>query len=140
MGRDASGGGVPDDVIYRRLMPSNGDGPPDPAQPGVGVADDPSALAGLKVSPSALRSAGQAAGRLGTGTRTARSSLEHAHEGLAKAAAGFSFAAAVAALHTSWDGRLGKITKDCDEIGTLCQDAAQGHESTDQGVRDSMTP
>ena len=136
-----------DDEIYRRLMPAGGhaatsapapDPAPDPERPGDGLAGRPAALAALHVSPAALRAAGQAAGRLGTTTTTARSRLAHAHDGLAKAAPGFAFTAAVADLHTSWHGRLTAITTDCDQIDSLCQDAAKAHEITDTEVRDSM--
>lgn len=129
-----------DDEIYRRLMPAGGTagGTPDPARPGDGVAVTPAALATLHVSPGALRSAGHAAGRLGTATTTARARLAHAHDGLGRAAAGFTFTAAVTALHISWSDRLAAVSTDCDEIDSLCQDAAKAHETTDAEVEGAV--
>jgi hypothetical protein len=128
-----------DDDIYRRLMPSDGDGPPDPALPGPDPSGDLLAAESLKISPSALRTAGQRTREVGHGTRTARGRLQRAHDNAGRATGGFAFGTALAEVHASWDRRLSLITKDCDEIAGLCSAAARDHEATDKAARDSMT-
>ncbi|AEW96303.1 hypothetical protein SCATT_39320 [Streptantibioticus cattleyicolor NRRL 8057 = DSM 46488] len=85
-----------------------------------------------------LRAASRVAEELGQGTAHARERLAEAHRGVAAAAEGFAFVAALGEAHRSWHDRLGRIRDDCHDIAGRISATADAHTHNDAATASSF--